>query len=344
MDSIKTVDPMSERLADLLKRAKPDNARAIFDILVVGYGRILATYALFLLCPNPLTFVIAFFFITSGMGVLVALSHESQHGSLLSNKRLNNIVGAWLCAYPVGSIWGASRAVHLAHHKHLNSKDDPDRHFHSEDDKSEPGQFVRHFAKMLFGGQLWTSIVVNGLQKRGTPVAEDNQTSRAGVVQYPQHKIPEILNLVPVQIVVFSIFFLTSGKWWLYFALWLLPIFTLGTLLGYLRGFIDHARLTEDKDGEDARLISVPKPSALDRWTVTGMDFHFHGEHHLFPYVPHHHLPELHEILREHPEYRDRVIYRDSYWEFLSDYWKQISSANASAGVNTSNENTAASR
>lgn len=324
--------PESEELAQFLKRAKPQTARAIFDILFVAYARIVLPYLLFLAFPGPLTFIVSFGFISSGMGILVALSHESQHGALLPDRKWNNRIGAWLCAYPVGSIWGASRLVHLAHHRNLNTNDDPDRHFHIEDDKSEPWQFVVHFLKMLLGGQFWTSIVVNGfLRRRSQAGLEKSDLARCQPQSQAKKKHPEILNLVPVQLAIFLFFFVTSGIWWTYFALWLAPIFTLGTLLGYVRGFIDHARLQKDDPlASKERLISVPRPSLIDRLTVTGLDFHFHGEHHLFPFVPHHLLPELHAILRRHPDYQDKILYRRSYWEFLCEYWREIS---ASKGV-----------
>ncbi len=55
---------------------------------------------------------------------------------------------------------------------------------------------------------------------------------------------------------------MATGFWWAYFVLWLAPIFALGTLLGYIRGFIDHARLAEDDEASsESRLVSVPTPS-----------------------------------------------------------------------------------
>ena len=316
----------SAELTGFLKRAKAKNFRAVLDITLWGWGRIALAVALFALYPNILTYVVAILFISSGMGILVALSHESQHSALLRSKKWNDLVGAWLCAYPVGSVYGASRAVHLAHHKYLNTAQDPDRHFHLEEDKSTPGQFARYFLKLLCGGQLWTSIIVNGFLRRSDGEAPPDQPT-LHVGSDSRRKYPEILNLVPVQAVVFSILWLATGFWWAYFALWLVPIFTLGTFFGYLRGFIDHARLENDDAGLAAgRLISVPYPSLFDRALLTGLDFHFHAEHHFFPSVPHYYLPELHKVLQNDPAFRERYLIRPTYFSFLRDYWKQISS------------------
>jgi fatty acid desaturase len=348
----------SIELTEFLKRAKAKNLRAILDITLWGWGRISLGIGLFALFPGLVSYLIAILFVSSGMGILVALSHESQHSALLRSKKWNDLVGAWLCAYPVGSVYGASRAVHLAHHKYLNTSQDPDRHFHSEEDKATPEQFAKYFLKLLCGGQLWTSIIVNGFLRRAThdsasfqsePVksaptsSESNGRARAhseanisvasSMERIPsspsaerRRKHPEILNLVPVQAVIFSLLWLATGLWWAYFALWLVPIFTLGTFLGYLRGFIDHARLeSDDANRSSGRLISVPHPSLFDRALLTGLDFHFHAEHHFFPAVPHYYLPELHEVLQKEPAFRDRYLIRPTYFSFLRDYWRQIS-------------------
>ncbi len=353
----------SAELTAFLKRAKAKNFRAILDIILWGWGRISIGVAIFTLLPNPLTYALGIVFISSGMGILVALSHESQHSALLRSKKWNDMVGAWLCAYPVGSVYGASRAVHLAHHKYLNTSQDPDRHFHLEDDKSTPEQFANYFLKLLCGGQLWTSIVVNGFLRKDEVVSSSGASQHSsnwqsagsesassegassecvssegatfdGAVATAEktsvgarRKYPEILNLVPVQIVVFSLLWLVTGFWWAYFALWLVPIFTLGTFFGYLRGFIDHARLeSDDMTRAAGRLISVPHPSLFDRALLTGLDFHFHAEHHFFPAVPHYYLPELHNVLQNDPAFRDRYLVRPTYFSFLRDYWKQIGS------------------
>jgi radical SAM superfamily enzyme YgiQ (UPF0313 family)/fatty acid desaturase len=311
-------DPLSM----FLKRAKPKAGRALTDLLLRGYLRLVLSMAVFIVYPCPLTFVIAFLFNTAGMACLINLAHESQHSSLFRTKKWNDGVGAWLCAYPVGSIYGASKAVHLAHHKYLNTELDPDRHFHYEEDKSTPAGFVMYFVKLIMGGQLWTSIIVNGFLRAQQ---KESEGSAPCVVVMPKRSYPEVLNLVPVQLTIFLVFWAASGIWWLYFALWLLPIFTLFTGFGFMRGFIDHARLAVDDEGKaDGRLITVPNPSCVDRILFTGLDFEFHAEHHFFPSVPHYYLPRLHRILQADPKYSSRYLLRTSYTSFLRDYWKQI--------------------
>jgi radical SAM superfamily enzyme YgiQ (UPF0313 family)/fatty acid desaturase len=342
------LDPVTE----FVKRAKPQSWRGLLELFIGGYLRIVLATALFIWQPSIWTFIVAYFVMTSSMGCMIHLSHESQHASLLKNKRLNDLVGAWMCAYPLGSIYGASRAVHLAHHKYLNTPADPDKHFHVEDDKSSPRQFLTYFLRLLAGGQLWTSIVVNGFLRGGKngacatadgaeipSVASAQWVSKS--VTLPTRQYPEILNLVPVQLAIWAAFWLASGQWWLYFALWIFPIMTLGTLLGYMRGFIDHARLADDDEQRsEGRLISVPNPSLFDKLFLTGMDFEFHAEHHLFPAVPHYYLPRLHKLMQADEQYRQRYLLRESYTSFLGKYWKQICEGRKSRTTEHSVEDT----
>lgn len=307
-------------LTEFLKRAKPRTGRAMMDLVVWCWGMMILGIAPYLLMPNIWTFLLAFAFVTSRMGALLALAHDAQHAAFLPDKRWNDLIAAWFCAYPVGSIFGSSRAVHMAHHKLLGQSDDPDRNFHLEDNKSTAKEFVVHFARLVFGGQLWTSIIVNGLLR---PMKRDPKDSETVVLVRKGH--PEILNLIPVQLVIWGALWLASGQFWLYFALWLLPIFTTGTFLGFLRGFVDHARLKDDQEGPmEGRLVSVMNVGPVARWYLAPFDFKYHAEHHLYPSAPHYYLEELHSILQNNSEIKKHYICRNSYAEFLKEYWNQI--------------------
>lgn len=309
-----------KELADFLKQAKPRTGRALLDLIVWCWGMMILGIAPYILLPNIWTFLLAFAFVTSRMGALLALAHDAQHAAFLPDKRWNDSIAAWFCAYPVGSIFGSSRAVHMAHHKLLGHADDPDRNFHLEDNKSTTKEFVIHFARLVFGGQLWTSIIKNGLLR---PMKRDKRDAELVVLQRTGH--PEILNLVPVQLIIWGALWLASGQFWLYFALWLLPIFTTGTFLGFLRGFVDHARLKDDKEGPmEGRLVTVLNVGPIARWYLAPFDFKYHAEHHLFPAVPHYGLEELHRILQRNSEISKQYICRSSYAQFLKDYWHQI--------------------
>lgn len=316
----------SETVNRFVKSAKPILTRGLVDLIVWGWGVLALGIAVYVFCPNIFTFAFAFLVVTSRMGALLAIAHDAHHGTFLPDRKWNDLIAAWFCAYPVGSIYNSSKAVHMAHHKFLNTPEDPDRNFHFEDNKSTPQQFAWHFLRLVFGGQLWTSIVVNGILRPIQKDAVPTQDKPAPVVVLTRKGHPEILNLVPVQLVIWGALWAVSGQWWLYFAVWLGPIFTLGTFLGFLRGFVDHARLPDDSAvNASERLVTVLNANFLERAFLAPYDFKYHAEHHMFPSVPHYHLHELHKILQADESFRSRYLTRPSYTAFIKEYWTQIS-------------------
>src|SRR5437868_15550494 len=122
----------NDAVTQFIKQAKPKTGKALLHLCVWSWGILVAGVALYCVFPSPWTFALAFLIITSRMGALLALAHDAQHSAFLPNKKWNDLIGAWCCAYPMGSIFGSSRAVHMAHHKLLNTIEDPDRNFHIE--------------------------------------------------------------------------------------------------------------------------------------------------------------------------------------------------------------------
>src|SRR5207244_3537214 len=54
------------------------------------------------------------------------LMHEAAHRSLFRSRRWNDVVGNWVCAYPVWSDLYPYRAYHLQHHAKTGTAEDPD--------------------------------------------------------------------------------------------------------------------------------------------------------------------------------------------------------------------------
>lgn len=58
---------------------------------------------------------------------LAALAHESSHYTMLKNRVLNDLVGDWLCLFPLMSSVQLYRLNHMAHHQFVNDEVfDPD--------------------------------------------------------------------------------------------------------------------------------------------------------------------------------------------------------------------------
>jgi fatty acid desaturase len=57
---------------------------------------------------------------------LAILMHEAAHGALAKDLKLNDWLGHWLCAVPIGASLTAYRPYHLSHHRFAQQAEDPD--------------------------------------------------------------------------------------------------------------------------------------------------------------------------------------------------------------------------
>jgi fatty acid desaturase len=100
---------------------------AMGGLLVLhAWSAIAAAMALFAWWPNPLTFVLGVMVIGTRQLGLAILMHDAAHGLLFADRRLNDAVGAWLCAAPVFTSLALYRPYHLRHHRFTQQAGDPD--------------------------------------------------------------------------------------------------------------------------------------------------------------------------------------------------------------------------
>ena len=130
--------------------------------------------------------------------------------------------------------------------------------------------------------------------------------------------------VIVCQCLLFTCFAL-AGYWWAYFVLWVLPLVTFATFFNGFRTFADHADPTipVEHDNADERLISY-ESSAVERFFLSPFHMNYHAEHHLFPNVPHYHLPEIRRLMQASPELRARVKWRRGYLSAALAYIKAV--------------------
>src|SRR5581483_5054848 len=103
-------------IEEFLKQAKPRTGTSLTNVFFWAWGLLVLGLIPYFLWPGPGTFALSFLITTSRMGALMTLSHEAQHRALLPSEKWNDRVGAWLCAYPMASIFNSAKAMHSAHH------------------------------------------------------------------------------------------------------------------------------------------------------------------------------------------------------------------------------------
>lgn len=263
-----------------------------------AWGLILAAGAMFVLWPNPLTYVLAIMLIGARQLGLAILMHDAAHGALHSNMKVNNWVGEWLCAAPVGVRLHAYRDYHLRHHKYTEQPEDPDLSL------SAPFPVTR--------ASLFRKIIRD---LTGQTFLKQRSAQLFGNLQKGQ-----IVNPTTAHFLVFNALLLAAlsvaGYWWAYFALWLVPMASWYPLITRLRNVAEHACVETNEDPFTHARTTLA--NAFERLFIAPYWVHFHGEHHVFMHVPCYRLETMHRTLMD-KGYWSRMHISSGYMSVLSE-------------------------
>jgi fatty acid desaturase len=104
--------------AEELKRFRfPNEARTVLDISMV-WVQVGCGLAIYLLSPGVLTYLIAAVVIGGAQHSMPLVMHEAAHYSLFPNRRkLNEFIGSYFYALPVGIPLPLFRYRHFVHHR-----------------------------------------------------------------------------------------------------------------------------------------------------------------------------------------------------------------------------------
>jgi fatty acid desaturase len=221
----------------------------------------------FSLVPGVPTFILCFVLVANGYHGLTILAHETYHWTLFRSRRVNDLVGAWLYSYPVLGQFSMLRRQHFLHHRFAGTEKDPDLELWDWP-RDQRRRYALHLLYTLSGAPVARSFLSRG-KERETQLRGPAPTEASGWDA-------ETLKVVGVQLGLLGIFTLTLG-WQYYFALWLLPIVTLGRVIAHLRAFLEH---------QGGTIGIFEKTNTFERLVFGRLNFHLHGVHHAFPSEP----------------------------------------------------------
>lgn len=286
--------------ADVVQRLR-GKSNVIGVLLVLhAWSLILGSMALFAWWPNPFTFLLAIMVIGCRQLGLAILMHDAAHGLLFEDRRLNDGIGSWLCAFPVFTSLTLYRPYHLKHHRFTQQPEDPDLGL------SAPFPISR--------ASLWRKIG-RDLSGRTAFQRRGEQVRRA--MGPPQAPFPARLSalwhnergsLVANLVLLGGL--TVAGYWWLYPLLWLLPLATWYQLVSRLRNIAEHAVVPDNDDPLRNTRTTLANP--LERLFIAPYWVNYHLEHHLFLFVPCWRLPEAHRALVA-AGWRDRMEVQKGY-------------------------------
>jgi fatty acid desaturase len=212
---------------------------------------------------------------------LFAPAHETMHQTAFASRRANAVVG-WLTSAP--SLLNAQfyTAFHLAHHRHTQAPGlDPELF-------SPPPQTVGGYVARILGWPFWSLrllVVFDCWRGDLTRYPYVSAAASPGVIRSVR-----AMSLVMVGGAAGSA--LLFG-WTTPFLFWIGP-----QILGQmpLRAYLlaEHTGCTHDRDGlTNTRTTLTNGLVRLLMWNMP-----FHAEHHMYPSIPFHRLPDAHRQIR----------------------------------------------
>lgn len=221
-------------------------------------------------------------------------THEAVHGTLSKNRLLNDLLGA-ACAIPVLQNCAAYRVLHLRHHSHLGEEGDPDHYANYT--RWTWMVFIMNWLRLLVGYPVYIAAIPILGFKHGDAKA------RVGI----------LAEVAATALVIAALWLSPIPGTWVLHA-WLIPMLFINTMVN-IRGMSQHT-LLEHADDEIRGTRSI-LTSPLVRFFMCNENYHL--EHHLYPGVPWHQLPKVHEALAG--ELRERgAPYIPSYGSFVKEF------------------------
>ncbi|SPU51782.1 Fatty acid desaturase [Brevundimonas vesicularis] len=226
---------------------------------------------------------------------LAILMHEAAHVGLSKSNRLNDFLGHWLCAVPIGASLKAYRPYHLTHHRFAQQAEDPDLMLSAPFPVST-ASLRRKLIRDLTGQTFFKQRVLLPLaQARSSGPRDDGAHDYESIVTGRS-----VLPFLAFNTILLA-GFIAAGVWWAFFMLWLLPMATWFPMVTRLRNIAEHA-CVEGSAVDPFRAARTTRASWWERAFIAPYWVNFHAEHHLFMHVPCWKLARLHRAIRAKPQ------------------------------------------
>ncbi len=219
---------------------------------------------------------------------LAILMHEAAHGGLHTNGKLNDWIGQWLTAAPVGASLKSYRPYHLQHHKYAQQPEDPDLNL-SAPFPITKASLRRKIIRDLTGQTFFKQRLNQFANALGLGLKPGKGTQNR-ITGAREAAIPFLLANIAILLALTLL-----GHWWAYFVLWLLPMATWNQLVTRLRNIAEHAVLPDHAD--PLRHARTTLANFVERALIAPYWVNYHCEHHMFMHLPCYRFPQAHKLL-----------------------------------------------
>ncbi len=312
----------AEELAPLTTLSDARSLLAVAQtLLLIATGMTLAWFA----WPTPLWWaggLAGLVLIGVAQHGLFILAHEAAHYRLLTNRKLNDLLGRL-----VGMSGGVSmctyRVTHRLHHNNLYGPEDPDTAIHGGYPRGK-AYLWKKLVQDLSGWNAWKTYayffgspaINEDTQRRISPLDDTSPQLRAAA-RRDRWGVVAFHLLAPLCAALIG----GLDGLLVYLALWTLPLLTTLQPILRLRAICEHGAVSDLTSPLTAARTNRTWGSAgnwIGRFFLFPHHVNYHLEHHLYPAVPHYNLPRLHRLLEEKNALGEAEV-RD-----LGETWFQI--------------------
>jgi fatty acid desaturase len=232
---------------------------------------------------------------------LFILAHEAAHYRLLPNRTANDALGR-----AIGMAAGISmctyRVIHRLHHNNLYTDEDPDTAIHGGYPRGK-AYLAQKVVRDLLGLNSWKTFAyffgtpaINADTRRELRPLDDTSPGLRSAARSDRWWVVGFHMAAPLAA------WLAGGVHGLvlYLVLWVLPLLTVLQPILRLRAICEHGAV-HDLSSPLTAARSNRTSGSIANWLARLLLFphhvNYHLEHHLYPAVPHYHLPRLHRLL-----------------------------------------------
>lgn len=272
-----------------LKQLSETSAWRAWYGVAVNYGIVAAAFALPVLWPHLLAWIIAAIVLAGRAQALGVLAHDACHLAYFPSRRLNEWAGKWLFAALPNLSFARYRKGHLEHHRQAGTEHDPDLGFVATYPASR-ASLLRKLARDISG--------INGVKNIAYQIRGFE----------PENGVPFVL----AHGVLLATLWL-AGAPHVYACWWLGQLFVF-PLLVRLRVMSEHGAVPDALNRDPRLSVGTTLSGPLTRLLVTPNHVHYHVEHHLAAGVPSYRLRALHRLLKGRGYYDGSSCVAPSLW------------------------------
>ncbi len=260
------------KMLDSKKFSELNLSVSIYPVILIAGDWLLLSAGIFLLTLNSTLFnFLALLIILRQQLALSVMMHEGVHYSLAKNKKANDLIGIFFCSGPILSHFNAYRTLHMKHHRHALSVDDPGQYLLRSQTKKK--KLILDVLKDLSGMTYFS-------------LGKKANLGKISVATVLLNLAGQIFGMTLVWL-IFRTFNLGATD---YLIFWALPLVTLHQVILRVRALMEHGGFSYNKD---ATLCTRTVKAGLLTKILAPHNINFHIEHHLYPTIPSYRLSKI---------------------------------------------------